>query len=106
MNPHLLKARRYGHFTIRGVIYVQSLVSKDDLAVALRQLKRDARKAARGAMDYLKSGGRADERLTLVERQRLLGLIRAQVERDVRKLRRGHQALAELDFEGVVAEPP
>ena len=104
MNQHLLKARRYGHFTIRGVIYMQSLVSKDDLAMALRSLKSDARRAARAAMDYLDSGGHVDERPTLAERERTLGLIRAQIAREVRRLRRGHQALAELDFEDV-AEP-
>jgi hypothetical protein len=105
MNPLLLKARRYGNFTIRGAIYMQSLVSKYDLAMALRNLKSDARKAARAAMDYLDSGGHVDERPTLAERERTLGLIRAQVAQVVRKLRRGHQALAELDLEDVVAEP-
>jgi hypothetical protein len=105
MNPLLIKARRYGNFTIRGAIYMRSLVSKDDLAMALRNLKSDARKAARAAMDYLDSGGHVEERPTLADRERSLGLIRAQVEREVRGLRRGHQALAELDFEDVVVEP-
>src|SRR3982074_2306329 len=99
MNLHLLHAWRYGNFTIRGLIYMQSLVLQEDLAMALRNLKSDARRAARAAMDYLTSGGRADESPTFAERERTLGLIRAQVARDVRRLGRGHQAFGDLDFE-------
>ena len=92
MKRHLLKARRFGHFTMRGFIYAQSLDARDELAVALKHLKRDARQAARAAMDYLKSGGRIDEWLSLNERKRLLELIRAQVELDVRKMKQWQKA--------------
>lgn len=89
-------ARRYGHFTIRGVIFAQSLSARDELAVALIQLKRDARRASRAAMDYLRGGGRAEERPTVEERERILGLIRAHVEGDVKELKQWQKARAEL----------
>lgn len=96
MKEHLLKARRYGHYTMRGVVYAQRLASRVELAEAVKQLKRDARRAARAAMDYLESGGHIDERLSLNERERLLDLIRAQVELDVRKMKQWQKARSGL----------
>jgi|GEM_PF-4036117 len=96
MNPRLLEARKYGHFTIRGFIYAQSLDERVELALALKQLRRDARRAARAAMDYLESGERVAERPSLNERERLLELIRAQVELDVRKMKQWQKARSGL----------
>jgi hypothetical protein len=98
----LRAARRYGHFTIRGILYAQRLVARDELAVALIRLKRDARKAARAAMDYLESGGRVEERLTLEKREQILGLIRAQVECEVRELKQWQKARNRLGGNGAV----
>jgi hypothetical protein len=95
MKHQLLKARRYGHFTMRGVIYAQSLFARVELAEALKQLRRDARRAARAAMDYLESGGEV-EPLTLVQRERISELIRAQVELDVRKMKQWQKARSGL----------
>lgn len=92
MKNQLLTARRYGYFAIRGVIFAQSLSARDELAVALIQLKRDSRRAARAAMDYLASGGSAGERPTVEERERLLGLIRAHVAGDIKGLKEWQKA--------------
>lgn len=73
--------------------------------MAFRSLKSDARRAASAAMDYLDSGGRVDERPTVAQCQRELSSIRAQVEQEVRRLRRGRLAFAELDFEDGIGEP-
>ena len=96
MRRALLEARRYGHFTIRGVFYAQGLSARDELDVALIHLKRDARKAARAAISYLRSGGRADEHLSPEERKRVLGLIRAHVVSEVSELKQWQKARMDL----------
>ncbi len=80
MRKALKTARRIGNLALRGILYSQTLKHPEDLRAALRELKKQVRRAAHAASVYLEHGGRVERQPTVEEKRRLLQLIRAQLE--------------------------
>jgi hypothetical protein len=73
--------------------------------MALRQLRSDARRAARGAMDYLASGGRVESPLTVMEREKLRTPSRAQANTAADEWNQSREASISKPSEKAIAGP-
>lgn len=79
MIADLKKARYFGGAAVRGILYAGKVQEIEDLRAALKGLKKDARRAAHHALEYLKAGGVAPEAPTRSERKRFLAIQEASI---------------------------
>ena len=80
VRPDFSKARIFGEFAIRGLLFAITLENFEEFRAARKQLKKHARIAARAASSFLQRGGTAPAPPTKEERDRLLTKLQAQVD--------------------------
>ena len=80
VRPDFSKARIFGEFAIRGLLFAITIENRDEFRAARKQLKRHARIAASAASSFLQRGGTAPAPPTREERHRLLTKLQAQVD--------------------------
>jgi len=80
VRPDFSKARIFGEFAIRGLLFAITLENFEEFRAARKQLKKHARIAASAASSFLQRGGTAPAPPTKEERDRLLKKLQAQVD--------------------------
>jgi hypothetical protein len=86
LRDDLRKARYFGGVSVRGVLYASRLRTREELQVALRSLRKDARRAAHHALAYLGAGGVAPRRPAPSERERFRAVHEAAIQGTLSKL--------------------